>query len=365
MTEQISKEVVEEKTSEEPKPGTSKGGMEEESSSSEGDIEEVDLSLITDKLLQECTSEMPPELPMTISEELFYSDAMVLREYNHLSEEDKKRFDQMKTLAKKIKKETGQYIPIEDMMTWVVTQQFSRMSQQNITTVLGPLGKGPTARKVLEKKGDVLRIKAEEGSEKEWKVVLTAIVLSEDLACLAYCVEEDEDAPECVLIGSEDTDVEIQRPEVKAILKELADIKRKEADCYERLAAAIPRMTDEEVTEVGERVQPSRLPKCVDQLYDRLKNPRNFQTILAVGEWVFSIYKHAQMGESLVEVPDLCKRYDVGKTRLYEVLWGGKYKKETSTPKPESVKPARRVTATKLEEAEEPPRKKGHGKKSS
>ena len=89
-------------------------------------------------------------------------------------------------------------------------------------------------------------------------------------------MEEDEDAPESVSIGSEDTDVEIQKPEVKAILKELADIKRKEADYYERLAAAIPRMTDEEVTEVGERVRLSRLPKCVDQLYDRLKNPRNF-----------------------------------------------------------------------------------------
>ena len=254
MTEQISKEIVEEKTSEEPKPGTSKEGMEEESSSSEGEIEEVNLSLITDELLQEYASEMPPELPMTISEELFYSDAMVQREYDCLSEEDKKRFDQMKTLAKKIKKETGQYIPIEDMMAQVVAQWFSRMSQQDIAMVLGPSGKGPAARKVLEKMGDILRIKAEEGNEKEWKVMLMAIVLSEDPACLAYCVEEDEDAPECVSIGSEDTDVEIQRPEVKAILEELADIKRKEVDCYERLAAAIPRMTDEEVTEVGEKV---------------------------------------------------------------------------------------------------------------
>ena len=83
------------------------------------------------------------------------------------------------------------------------------MTQQNIATVLGPLGKGPATRKVLEKKGDVLRIKAEEGSEEEWKVMLTAIVPSEDPACLAYCVEEDEDAPECISIGTEDTDVEI------------------------------------------------------------------------------------------------------------------------------------------------------------
>ena len=168
-----------------------------------------------------------------------------------------------------------------------------------------------------------------------------------------------------ISIGSEDTGVEIQKPEVKAILKELADIKRKEADCYEQLAAAIPRMTDKEVTEVGERVRPSRLPKCVHQLYDKLKNPRNVRTILAVGAQVFSIYKHEQTGEPLAEVPELCERYEVGKTRHYEVLRGDKYKKETSTPKPESVKPAHRVVAIKLEEAEEPPRRKGRGKKSS
>ena len=162
---------------------------------------------------------MPSELPMTISEELFYSDAMVQGEYNCLSEEDKKRFDQMKTLAKKIKKETGQYVPIEDMMAWVVAQQFGHMTQQDIAMVLGPSGEGPTTRKVLEKKGDVLRIKAKEGNEKEWKVVLTAVVPSEDPACLAYCVEEDEDASDCISIGSEDTDVRSRSPESRQSLK--------------------------------------------------------------------------------------------------------------------------------------------------
>ena len=168
-------------------------------------------------------------------------------------------------------------------------------------------------------------------------------------------MEEDEDAPECVSIGREDTDVAIQKPEVQAILKELAGIKRKEADCYEWLAAAIPGMTDEEVMEVGEKVWLSKLPRCVDQLYDRLKDPRNFRTVLAVGERIFSIYKHEQAGEPVAEVPELCERYDIGKTKLYEVLRGGKYKKEVSTPKPESVKPAQRVTTIKLGEAEEAP----------
>ena len=151
MTEQVGKEVME-KTTEEPKPGTSKKRMIEESSSSEEEVEEINLSLITVELLQKYASEMPSELPMTISEELFYSDAMVQREYNRLSEEDKKRFDQMKVLAEKIKKETGQYVPIEDMMVRVVAQRFGRMTQQNIAMVLGTSGKRPATGKVLEKK---------------------------------------------------------------------------------------------------------------------------------------------------------------------------------------------------------------------
>ena len=308
---------------------------------------------------------MPSEILTTVSEELFYTDAMVRKEYERLSEDDKRRFDQMKVLAEKIKEETGQYVPIEDLMARVVAQRFGRMTQQNITAVLGSLGEGSAAGKILEKKGDILRIKMEEGSEEERKVILTAIVPNEDPACLAYCVEEDEDAPECVSIASEDSYFAVQKPEVQSILQELASLKRKEADCYDRLAAAIPEMTDEEVTEVGERVQPSKLPKCADQLYDRLKNPRNFRTVLAVGEQMFSLYKHEQAGEPVTEVPELCERYDIRKTKLYEVLRGGKYKKEVSTPKPESTKPARWVTTVKIAEKEEAPQGKGRGKKSS
>ena len=156
-----------EKMSEELKPAVSKKRVMEESSSSEEEVEEIDPSFITDELLQKYASEIPSEILMTISKELFYSNAIVQREYYCLSEEDKKRFDQMKVLAEKIKKETGQYVPIEDMMARVVAQRFGRMTQQNITTVLGPSGEGSTAGKVLEKKGDILRIKAEEGSEEE------------------------------------------------------------------------------------------------------------------------------------------------------------------------------------------------------
>ena len=69
MTEQVGKEVME-KMSEEPKPGASKKRMIEESSSNGEEVEEIDPSLITDELLQKYASEMPSELPMTISKEL-------------------------------------------------------------------------------------------------------------------------------------------------------------------------------------------------------------------------------------------------------------------------------------------------------
>ena len=74
VTEQGDKEVME-KMSKELKPGVSKKRVIEESSSIEEEVEEINLSFITDELLQKYASEMPSELPMTISEELFHSDA--------------------------------------------------------------------------------------------------------------------------------------------------------------------------------------------------------------------------------------------------------------------------------------------------
>ena len=64
-----------------PKLGSSKKQVIEESSSSGEEIEEIDPSRITDELLAKYASEMSSEILMTISEELFYTDAMVRKEY--------------------------------------------------------------------------------------------------------------------------------------------------------------------------------------------------------------------------------------------------------------------------------------------
>ena len=63
------------------KPGSSKKWVIDESSSSGEEIEEIDPSCITDKLLAKHASEMPSEILMTVSEELFCTNAMVRKEY--------------------------------------------------------------------------------------------------------------------------------------------------------------------------------------------------------------------------------------------------------------------------------------------
>ena len=42
---------------------------------------------------------------------------------------------------------------------------------------------------------------------------------------------------------------------MKDTLKELADLKRKEADCLDKLAQAVPEMHDSEVVVVSEKVR--------------------------------------------------------------------------------------------------------------
>ena len=96
---------------------------------------------------------------MTISKELFYTDEMVTRNYNHLSKEDKNRFDQMKVLAESIKQEMGDYGLIEDLMSSVVAQHYGNMKKTDVAAVMGKEGEGITGGKELKQEGSSLTIK--------------------------------------------------------------------------------------------------------------------------------------------------------------------------------------------------------------
>ena len=272
---------------------TSGGGaptQEPEEKSKSGESMESDE--IDDEYLANYCETAEITQPMTVSKDLFYTDSMVARNYERLSLEDKKRFDQMKELAESVKQEIGDYSLIEDLMA-VIGERFGSMGKEDVRAVLGKPGEGIEGGKHLKQEGGRLTIKSEPGAEPE-KVVISVIVPSEESTIIPYCVKESEEQSDCETIGTESDIKEIDKIEVRNVLKELAELKRKEAECFDKLAKAVPNMQDNEVVVVAEKVRGSKLPQCVYQMNQRIANPRDFCATLAAGERLYSIYKFNQ-----------------------------------------------------------------------
>ena len=225
---------------EEVQPGTSGGDVQpeqqpetvekvvKEASDSEDTLDSDD---IDDEFLTQYCETVDSVQPMTVSKELFYTDSMVARNYERLSEEDKKRFNQMKELAESAKQETGEYSLIEDLMARVVGERFGAMKAEDVEAVMGKPGEGAEGGKHVKKEGSRLTIKSEPGAEAE-KVVISAIVPAEESTLLPYCVKEAEEE-DCETIGTDSDVEEINKEEVRNVLKELAGLKRREAECYD------------------------------------------------------------------------------------------------------------------------------------
>ena len=304
---------------EEVQPSTSGGGIPTEEPEKKDESEEsLESDEIDDEYLSNYCETAEIIQPMMVSKELFYTDRMVARNYARLSKEDQKHFDQMKELAESIKQETGDYSLIEDLMARVVGERFGSMKKEDVSAVLGRPGKGSEGGKCLKQEGGHLKIKSEPGAEPE-KVVISTIVPAEEPTLLPYCVKGNKEE-DCETISSVSDLEEIDKVEVQNILKELADLKRREVDCIDKLVAAVPEMRDSEVIVVTEKVRGSKLPQCVYEMSQRINHPRDFHAVLAIGERLYSLYKYNQASTPPTSIPDLCTYFDVGKTKLYELL---------------------------------------------
>ena len=114
-------------------------------------------------------------------------------------------------------------------------------------------------------------------------------------------------------------------------------------------------MQENEVVIVAEKVRGTELPECVHQMSQQIRNPRDFRATLAAGERLYGMYKYHQAGTQPISIPELCTHFEIGKTKIYELLRGEKYR---YPPKEEvEKKPARRIQPEKVE-LEEPPAKK-------
>ena len=110
-------------------------------------------------------------------------------------------------------------------------------------------------------------------------------------------------------------------------------------------------MQDNEVVILAEKVKGSELPKCVHQMSQHIDNPIDFCAALAVGERLYSLYKYNRARMPLTSIPDLCTYFDVGKTKMYELLRGGKYKYTTKEEGEVEKRPLKRIKPEKIEEA--------------
>ena len=160
---------------------------------------------------------------MTISKELFYTDSMAARNYARLSKEDQARFDLMKELAGSVKQEMGDYSLIEDLMARVIGERFGAMKKEDVGEVMGRPGEGAEGGKHLRQEGGHLKIKNKLGAESE-RVVISAIVPTEERTLIPYCVKGNEEK-DCETIGTDSDVEEINKEEVRNILKELAKLK--------------------------------------------------------------------------------------------------------------------------------------------
>ena len=89
---------------------------------------------------------------------------------------------------------------------------------------------------------------------------------------------------DCETIASDSDIEEINKTEVRDILKELAELRQKEAESFDKLAQAVLDMQDNEVVILAEKVKGSELSQCVHQMNQCIDNPRDFCAALAVGE---------------------------------------------------------------------------------
>ena len=106
----------------------------------------------------------------------------------------------------------------------MVGERFGGMSKEDVKAIMGKEGEGAEGGKHLKQEGSRLVIKSEPGVETE-KIVLSAIVPSEEPVLLPYCVKESEEQSDCETICSESDIEEINKIEVCDILKELAELR--------------------------------------------------------------------------------------------------------------------------------------------
>ena len=187
------------------------------------------------------------------------------------------------------------------------------------------------------------------------KALVTAIFPSTDPVILNYNLKgksterTDEDY---ISIGDESDIDEVDSTEIAQIWKDMAKLKRKEADLYDKLVAAAPTMTQSDLLYSVEKTPrpTSQLPECVEEMYERIGDPHKFRVALAAGEHLVNIYKHNRDDVKIESIDATAHRFEIRRKDVYELLRGKKYLK----PKKREIIPVEEETNMKKLKTEIP-----------
>ena len=326
--------------------------------------------------------------------ELGLTDEEVAAEVAKLSEEDKKFYEQIKTFTDSFYRQYGYIIPITDLIQVTMMKRFPGIPTQTAEQqeeLRQELLQEVRKRKVSEEANveeapphkvrrvqtellpkKIIDITGEDDPDRPTVVTITPgenpyKQLDAEEGELMYTVGDetksdihpDDAEGDDLSVITIDSLKELNSEKVQEIWKGMAEVKEKEREYYNRLAAMVDDMTLNDIyATVQATPRPgTTLPQCAEDLLEELGSEELFQRVLAVGYMSWKKFEANRTRKQLnpyepSSVRKVAEKFGVSSSRIMDLQRGEARTREQTRMK-------KMLKAEKKEEGEEKKRKSG------
>ena len=324
--------------------------------------------------------------------ELGLTDEEVVAEVAKLSEEDKKLYKQIKTFTNSSYRQHGYIIPIMDLIQVTMTKRFPGIPTQTAEQqeelrqeLLQEVQKRKASEeanveeappcKIRRIQTDLLPKKIIDitGEDDPDKPTVVTIALGEDPyeqldaeeGELLYTVGDetksdihpDDAEGDDLSVITIDSLKELDSEKVREIWKVMAEVKEKEREYYNHLAAMVDDMTPNDIYATVQATPRSgtTLPQCAEDLLEELGNEELFRRVLAIGYMSWQRFEANRTRKQLnpyepSSVRKVAEKFGVSSSRIMDLQRGEAITREQTRMK-------KMLKAEKKEEGEEKKRK--------
>ena len=296
--------------------------------------------------------------------ELGLTDEQVAAEVAKLSEEDKKLYEQVKTFMDSFYRQHGYIIPIIDLIQITMTKRypgFPTQAAEQQEELRQELMQEIRKRKASEEANveeapprKVRRIETEllpkkiidiTGEDDPDKPTVVTIALGEDPyeqldakeGELMYTVGDetksdihpDDAEGDDLSVNTIDSLKELDSEKVREIWKGMAEVKEKEREYYNSLAAMVDDMTPNDIYATIQATPRlgNTLPQCAEDLLEELGNEELFQRVLAVGYMSWQRFEANRTKKQLnpyepSSVMKVAEKFGVSSSRIMDLQRG-------------------------------------------